>query len=243
MVGQCASLQGAAGVGRVVPGSATVHRRAVGFSPATRAGDAQLPDLPARPEHDGSWPHWTVRASRGREAGSMKPAVEWVSSPIGRAGLAFEAAGEGVAQRDDLERRREHELTRVQDNGSPSEHPPRRQLVRRTGRVDVRVEVVVEDPKSRSAVRRCWTVAPTRARTAQASGPRFDLRDEVASESTLGDGILRTLYVRLRMASCLIRRREPRLAGRSVPSCSNMPRSGSLATVGPAAAVHRSRRS
>ena len=51
------------------------------------------------------------------QPGSMKPAVEWMSSPSRRGALTLEACDEIVGERDPLQRRRENELARVKDEG------------------------------------------------------------------------------------------------------------------------------
>ncbi len=79
----------------------------------------------------------------------MKPAVEWVSRPEpAQARLALQPAGELIAERDHLQRGGEHELTRVQHERLAVRHLDQRgQVVLLLGRVDVGVEVVVEDPE------------------------------------------------------------------------------------------------
>ncbi|OLB64618.1 MAG: hypothetical protein AUI10_10355 [Actinobacteria bacterium 13_2_20CM_2_72_6] len=62
--------------------------------------------------------------------------------------LPFQPAGELVAERDDLDGGREHELTRMEDErlaGGDLDHG--REIVLLDRRVDVRVQVVVEDPE------------------------------------------------------------------------------------------------
>ena len=81
--------------------------------------------------------------------GSMKPAVEWVSRPSRPSErLALQPAGEVVGQRDDLERRAEHELARVQHERLVAVRLDQRgQVVLLHRRVDVGVPGVVEDPE------------------------------------------------------------------------------------------------
>ena len=81
--------------------------------------------------------------------GSMKPGGRVGQQPeAAERGLALEPAGDVVGQRDDLVRRRQHELARVQDERLVAlglDQPGEVGLLVR--RVDVRVAVVLEDPE------------------------------------------------------------------------------------------------
>lgn len=81
--------------------------------------------------------------------GSMKPAVECVSSPRRPRGrFALQTSGEVVGQGDELERRAEHELAGVQhERLTVLRFDQRGELVLLLGRVDVGVASVVENPE------------------------------------------------------------------------------------------------
>lgn len=81
--------------------------------------------------------------------GSMKPAVEWVTSPsLAEGGLALQAGGEVVGERDDLVRGGEDELPGVQDERLVALrlHEPGEVGLLDRG-VDVGVAVVLEHPE------------------------------------------------------------------------------------------------
>ena len=81
--------------------------------------------------------------------GSMKPAVECVSSPSRPSGLLPSSRPASWSPSEiDLQRRGEHELPRVQHERLAVGHLDQRgQVVLLHRRVDVGVEVVVEDPE------------------------------------------------------------------------------------------------
>ena len=81
--------------------------------------------------------------------GSMKPAVEWVSSPSRPSeDLPSRRAAMSSGRRDQLEGAAEHELARVQDERLVGGRLDQvRQLGLVLGRVDERVLVVVEQPE------------------------------------------------------------------------------------------------
>ena len=93
-----------------------------------------------------------------------------------------QGAKANVAQRDDLKGGREHELTRMQDERLPLSHLDRRgQLVLLDRRIDVRVQVVVEDaePPVQPDVD-AGRLDQGRLERVELELPALDLGDEVA---------------------------------------------------------------